>query len=271
MSWLRLMEESLQENVPEGAQGPKSENIHAPETSRKRGVATLIREMWPAYLIEILVIILGISITLALEEWRDDLKEERLEQVYLKNLMVDIKVDQTSLETTIAQTVKLLDRGNDLLLYTKNQNKIESGQLNRDIRDIISRPKFISNDATFSDLKNSGNLHLLKDVQLKNLLFAYYNQTQIIADVQGAEQMATITLTGPYFFKHFSLADSTSKENPTSQENMNEALNNIEFSNNVLLRLSNREELLDRYQKANSMALRLEDLLRKKANQTTQD
>ena len=264
MSWLRLMEESLEENPSETAE-PKLENIHAPQNRRKRSVRGLIQEMWPAYLIEIFVIILGISITLALEEWRDGSKEERLEQIYLKNLYSDINIDQNALQRTIAQTEKLLDRGNELLLYARKSDKLMSHQVNVDIREIIGRPKFLANDVTFSDLKNSGNLHLLKDIQLKNILFAYYNQTQIIRDVQDAEQLATITLTGPYFFKHFSLADSTGGEDADGKENIVEALGNIEFSNNVLLRLSNRKELLERYQMADSLAKKLEEMLDKKA------
>jgi hypothetical protein len=52
MSWLRLMEEKI-----------KSESEVAMPLARqnKRKMRKLIEEMWPAYLIEIFVIILGIS------------------------------------------------------------------------------------------------------------------------------------------------------------------------------------------------------------------
>lgn len=39
---------------------------------KKNRVLNLLNEMWPAYLIEVVVIIVGISITLVLEEWRDN-------------------------------------------------------------------------------------------------------------------------------------------------------------------------------------------------------
>ena len=51
------------------------------------------------------------------------------------------------------------------------------------------RPKFTTRDATFSDLKSSGNLHLLKDIGLKNSLFAYYNVAQNIKDLQSKALM----------------------------------------------------------------------------------
>ena len=75
MSWLRLIEESMKAKTP----GDVVAGVDIPgEPTRKTSTGDrfrhLIGEMWPAYLIEIVVIILGISITLALEAWRDGTK-----------------------------------------------------------------------------------------------------------------------------------------------------------------------------------------------------
>ena len=133
-----------------------------------------------------------------------------------------------------------------------------------DVRAIIERPKFISNDATFSDLKSSGNLHLIKDIQLKNLIFAYYSVTQNIRDNQDAEQQATIPLSGAYFLKHITLNDPGNEPSGNNQDEIAGLDNNIEFSNNVLLRVSNRRELLSIYEKADSLAVQLKNELIKK-------
>jgi hypothetical protein len=227
-------------------------------TRRPNRIIGLIKEMWPAYLIEIIVIILGISITLALEEWRDHSKERHLEQIYLKNLLTDIQLDLQSLKYTTASTQNLLDHGNEILTYLKDPvNKpLSASQLNTDIRTILARPDFVSNDATFSDLKSSGNLQLLRDIQLKNELFAYYNQAQNIKDIQNAEQQATITLSGSYFLKQFPLADVGPE-----QQSAADAPKSIEFSNNVLLRVTTRQELLDLYVRADSLATRIKNEL----------
>jgi Family of unknown function (DUF6090) len=261
MSWLRLMEESIQENEPntEPTGGDlKSQSVHR----KKQTLAGLIKEMWPAYLIEIIVIILGISITLAMESWRDDTKENRLEQVYLKNLNSDVGVDMHNLNGVIEKTRELLVHGNELITGgTKKANALNYSRLNGDIRSIISRPKFISNDASFSDLKSSGNLHLIKDVQLKNLLFAYYNQAQIIRENQESEQLATITLSGNYFLKHFSLNDSIVQDPLLERVPVNDLIQSVEFQNNVLLRVSNRNELLAAYINMDSLGSKLRMVL----------
>jgi hypothetical protein len=258
------MEEKIQENES-APTGEETEAIQVPHPSPKHTFKGLIREMWPAYLIEIIVIILGISITLALEEWRDNSKENRLEQSYLKNLLSDIETDLRSLKDASVSTEKLLEKGNELLGFIRNPDGkvISSSQLNSDVRAILDRPKFISRDASFSDLKSSGNLHLLKDIQLKNLLFAYYSETQHIGQIQEAEQQATITISGAYFMKRFPM-DNKLSESVLSESNGLSELKSIEFDNNVLLRISNRKELLGYYHKADSLAAQLKIELGKK-------
>jgi hypothetical protein len=212
--------------------------------------------MWPAYLIEIIVIILGISITLALEAWREGIKEHHLEQVYLKNLLSDLNTDQNSLKNTIHNTEKMLGSGDELLGLVRNAEvkMVTTSRLREDLRGILERPDFISSDASFSDLKSSGNLHLLKDIRLKNLLFAYYGETEHIRELQNAELQATIMLSGNYFLKLFSVDDKIIQSDPVPAGAMPDFLKSIEFGNQVLLRVSNRKELLVVYQNADSLA-----------------
>ncbi len=263
------MEEKIQENelveIPEETAAIQP----APVLHKKHTVTGLIKEMWPAYLIEIIVIILGISITLALEEWRDNSKENHLEQVYLKNLQTDIGTDLKSLSLAMLGTKSLLTKGNELLGYARSaDNKnISPGQVNEDVRAILGRPNFITSDASFTDLKSSGNLHLIKDIPLKNLLFAYYSETQHIKEVQDAERQTAITLSGAYFLKQFPLDENRSQVITATTKDMNELLKNIEFDNNVLLRVLNRKELLDIYQRADSLAELLQnDFVKKIGN-----
>ena len=250
MSWLRLMEEKTKHHAP----------------GHKNKLIGLVKEMWAAYLIEIFVIILGISITLALEEWRDNAKERSLEQVYLKNLLTDIEVDRQSLANTAHETQTIIDRGNDLLAHIRNPDSgtLSFGELVTDVRAILGRPKFQSSDATFSDLKSSGNLHLIADIQLKNVLFSYYNEVQSINNNQEAEQQATIALSGSYFLRQFPLDDAGRQARPSGAGGAVDGLpKDIEFSNNVLLRVSTRKELLGLYQRAEALADKVRNELEK--------
>jgi hypothetical protein len=258
MSWLRLMEETLkkEEALPEEGQ---TEAGQTQLVGRKHRLVSLVKEMWPAYLIEIIVIILGISITLALEEWRDNSKENDLENVYHRNLQADIEVDVQSLGFVKESSIQIISHGNELMAFTRNPQakEITPERVEADVRSILGRPKFLSSDATFSDLKSSGNLHLLKDIQLKNMLFDYYSHTQTIRDIQDAEQQATINLAGNYFLKRFPLADSSALSAFSGPNDLADLLKNFEFENNVLLRILTRRELLAAYQTTDSLAKRV--------------
>jgi hypothetical protein len=260
------MEEKIQEG--ESVANPENATAILPNTTqhKKQSVRRLIKEMWPAYLIEIIVIILGISITLALEEWRDNSKENHLEQIYLKNLQTDIDADLNSIGNAITGTKELLKKGDSLLEITRtwDHKTVSPDEVYGDIRAILGRPNFFTSDATFTDLKSSGNLHLIEDIRLKNLLFAYYNETQHIKEVQDAERQTAIILSGAYFLKQIPLDDHRSQVVPVSTKDMSALLTNIEFNNNVLLRVLNRRELLTIYQKTDSLAGLLQsDLLKK--------
>ncbi len=273
------MEEKIKEEGEEGAaaaapgsEAEASETAATTATSaprKNRKVMKLIEEMWPAYLIEIFVIILGISITLALEEWRDKSKESELAAIYQKNLLADVDVDLASLKLAGQNTTELLSKGDELLNFIKNPslNMLSSGRADSDIRAIIGRTKFISSDATFSDLKHSGNLHLLDDIQLKNLLFAYYSLAQNIKEVQDAEQQATIIIAGPYFLKHFPLSDAAARQPVMDPQQLQALARDVEFGNNVLLRVENRKELLGDYKMADSLGRRLRGVLMEKVKE----
>jgi hypothetical protein len=283
MSWLRLIEESMKAKTPSVAAGgdevpgeataagnafvsepaPKPEKP-APKARTRDRFRHLLSEMWPAYLIEIVVIILGISITLALEQWRDGAKEDQLEKIYRGNLAADIESDLGGLQYASAATTALLAHGQEILHAEKDSrtHSLSDTALTIDLRAILERPNFIPHDVTFAELKSSGNLRLVKNVDLKWLLFAYYNQTQVIKEVQDAEQQATITLVGPYFLQRFPMDDGPGNPLIHQKGEVPAALgNDFEFRNLVLLRVGNRTELLALYQAADSLATKLKTAL----------
>jgi hypothetical protein len=264
MSWLRLIEESMKAKTPVATTSGDGGAVEsAPKRSRGDRFRHLLSEMWPAYLIEIVVIILGISITLALEQWRDGAKENQLEKIYRVNLAADIESDLGGLQYASAATTALLAHGQEILHAEKElpAHSLSDTALIIDLRAILERPNFIPHDVTFAELKSSGNLRLVKDVDLKWLLFAYYNQTQVIKEVQDAEQQATITLVGPYFLQRFPMDDGPL--NPLIRRKGEESAlsNDFEFRNLVLLRVGNRTELLGLYQGADSLATKLKTAL----------
>lgn len=189
------------------------------KTNSLKGLQQLFKEKWPEYLVEIIVIILGITISFALDEWKEQSQKRELEQVYLKSLHNDLIQDIRSLQETIEETQLVIRQAHMLLTLAEQSPKSDSAPITparffTAIRDIVRRPLFIAHDATFSDLKSSGNIQLIRDFPLKNALFGYYLDYESIKLKEVAEREVTTTITGPYLMKHFPLrylADTSSQ------------------------------------------------------------
>lgn len=263
---MKEMEKTSNESAAFPADGD-APVISSPRRKKNR-VLHLLSEMWPAYLIEVMVIIVGISITLVLEEWRDNSKEEKLAEVYLGNLAADIDTDRQSLHYAISSTDSLLARGDEVRQFLKDPDghALTAARLNEDVRKLINRPNFLSHDATFSDLKSSGNLHLIKDIRLKGLLFAYYSKAENTKWIQDAEQQATIELSGRYFLQWFAVDGSDDSPIFHSSGGVRALTSNTEFRNHVAVRVGTRKELLPLYKETDSLAARLLELLPRKGS-----
>jgi hypothetical protein len=208
----------------------------------------LIRQKWREYLIEILVIIFSITISFALNAWKEKQSKSELEGLYLKSLYNDISSDIEALQETIHATKQVVGKAKSLLAYSRQEDlsTLNGAHFLLELRGVFDRPNFVSNDATFTDLKSSGNMQVLTSFPLKNSLFKYYKQYEAIKAIEIAERDATLSLVAPYIMKRFSLSDQP-LDSSNNTHAMRAVLKDTEYINCIFVRLSNREELLEEY------------------------
>ena len=207
----------------------------------------LLRERWPEYVVEIIVIIFSITISFAFDEWKDGRHKKELEQTYLKGLYSDIQTDTSQLSEVIAETQQVIQTAKNLSAFNHQASGSDYRQFVNQVRFIFKRPRFIAEDATFADLKSTGNMQVISNFRLKNLLFDYYKQYETIVQVETAELETTNTIIGPYLLKRFPLGEKAIGI-PTA--NWTAITSETEFQNALLVRRSTREELLRDYQRA---------------------
>ncbi|GAB3642832.1 hypothetical protein [Spirosoma arcticum] len=213
-------------------------------TSNLGRLSTLLRERWPEYVIEILVIVLSISASFALDEWKDKQRKQELEQLYLKELARDIESDISQLTEIIAETKQVISKASGLINLSRQGSQPDYSQVISDIRFTFKRPRFVAQDATFSDLKSTGNMQSLSNFSLKNNLFNYYKQYESIVLIETAELEVTNALIGPYMVRRLPLMGESRKDQKLILSGL---FNEIEFQNSMLLRQSTRQELLQEY------------------------
>lgn len=134
------------------------EKAVAVPAARSRGgpVAATLRHRWPEYLLEMVVIVLSISLSFALDQWKERRREAELEQLYLKTLAGNLASDIDKLHEVIPETRLVLRKAQALLDRSRasvSTPPVTSAQLNEDLLDIGRRPSFLAHDTAFADLR----------------------------------------------------------------------------------------------------------------------
>jgi len=127
-----------------------------------------LRQNWPTYFFEILVLIIGIYGAFALEAWNENRKERKLETKYLKSLAIDLKRDLEQLD----DLKRIRNHSNETALRLLNTESLPNTyeaqkQYSEDSKAVHFWHEFNPNDNTFKELTNSGNLSLFEDDSVK--------------------------------------------------------------------------------------------------------
>lgn len=137
----------------------------------KRILETL-KLKWPEYLLEILVLIIGIYGAFAVDNWNKNRIERNLETNYLKSIHADLSKDIVSLEFMYNHRKSSSTKAYEILQIEKVPNNFTSQfEFSKILMETLWWWEFIPNDNTFQELINSGNLNVIQNGAVKNGLF----------------------------------------------------------------------------------------------------
>lgn len=135
---------------------------------------------------EIVLVVIGILIALQINNWNEIRKERLKERAYLERLKADITIDSRMLNLNQAFYNDVFKYGSRALLYAEGE-KLDA-VTNWDILVSYFHASqiwpLITTSSTFEELKSSGELSLVQNIELRNTLSFYhgggsqrYNQT----------------------------------------------------------------------------------------------
>ena len=142
----------------------------------KRFAAGVRRHDWFTVSIEVLVVMLGLLLAFQLDRWREGIAEGRQERTYINRLIVDVESDIPDIEYAIAlQTLRLelVDLLMKVVLDPAAASKepiVFLGAVNQAA--YTYTPVLTSH--TFENLRSTGDLRLILDETVKNVMFDYY-------------------------------------------------------------------------------------------------
>jgi hypothetical protein len=151
-------------------------------------IISVFKQKWPEYILEILVITIGILGAFALNNWNESQKSNRFEQEILTLIGENLTRDSASITAELNSAILAIQL-TDSILDRVNQ-KIYDEQLNLWMGKVIKFERFRSQSSGFEVLKSKG-IDVLQDKQLQVDLITYYDETlfllyQAIFDVEDA-------------------------------------------------------------------------------------
>lgn len=134
---------------------------------------------------EIVLVVIGILIALQINNWNEEYKDRQLEQAYYCKLLEDITQDQVLLK-------KLIDEDQERIYWVNQsihllqQKTVDRKALVNAMRKSINliRFNFKPSLSAFDDLKSSGKLGILRDLEVKKKLLNYYAVISGYGDIQ---------------------------------------------------------------------------------------
>lgn len=140
---------------------------------------TLSGIAWTRFGRDISVIILGVLIALAFDNWTSNRSERRLERDYLSRLSRDLRADSAMLERYRRYASLGQAGGQQLLAVLINpEATISDSLIARHFSDASRGALLSSNTPTIEELTSTGNLRVLRNVRLRDGLLTYYSEVQ---------------------------------------------------------------------------------------------
>ncbi|MEM6516403.1 MAG: DUF6090 family protein [Bacteroidota bacterium] len=124
---------------------------------------------------EIILVVIGILIALQINTWNQNKKDKKLEEQYYCRLLEDAKQDRRNYDNQLSLLREKISANNVLIQRLQNRDT----PLDSIAPLILESIKYSVQDMTattnaFEDIKSSGNLNIIKDLEVKSTLTSYY-------------------------------------------------------------------------------------------------
>ncbi len=141
-----------------------------------------LKSEWYKYVLEILVITIGILGAFALNNWNENRKEQANEQVLLTQLKEEYLSNLTQLDSKIATRNVIINSSRELLVYFDNP---QTATLENLLDKISNLGLTVTYDPIDNDLFGSGNINRITNPRLKSLLTSWSTDVVQVQEVEA--------------------------------------------------------------------------------------
>jgi len=124
---------------------------------------------------EFFLIVIGVLAALAADTAFEERRDDELKEEYLARLEADVQSDVEAVKHRITFFNAVQAYCGDMLTWLDSDAPVDHATLMAAFYSAEMWP-FLPNESTFEDLKSTGNIRLLDDIELRTSLSLYYNR-----------------------------------------------------------------------------------------------
>jgi hypothetical protein len=153
-----------------------------PADNQQPIVASDSKRDWASYIKEFLMLFLAVFAGFLAENYRENLTERAQEKQYMQSLLMDLKEDTIELKKSIEKATFLANKSDSIIMYLyKNPpSDFVSHQFVQLSFDALSRLDVIFSEVTAIQLKNSGNMRLIRNKDIIRNISVYWREQEKI-------------------------------------------------------------------------------------------
>jgi hypothetical protein len=127
-------------------------------------------------------VVIGILIALQINNWNENRKESQVEIKYLTNLKRDLQKDSIKLNTIKTIRLNKVSAAKKILYYAQQNHTSNIFEIDSLYIEVAYWLEYVPNDNSFKELISSGNLNIIKNDTIKNLLLDLSNKNEEIVN-----------------------------------------------------------------------------------------
>ncbi len=153
------------------------------DLSNKEVINSLKKKNWKSYFKEFFMLFLAVFCGFLAENYRESLSAQKIEKEYILSLVEDLKTDTTNLSGYISfrkEKSVLMDSLAGMML--SEERSLLGNQIYFLARQVFNDQPFFYSDGTIQQLKNAGNLRLLRKRNFVNELLNYEKKVMVLEE-----------------------------------------------------------------------------------------
>ena len=217
-------------------------------------IITSLKEKWPVYFLEILVVTIGILGAYALNNWNENINNQREHSEMLKNLKSEYVINKNELEGRITRTALIVEKSNQLLkLMTPDYESLDAKQIDILILHTTISQTYDGSYGALQDVINNNKITLIKNDSLRVNLVSWFQKVDNVKDVETRVFKVLQDHLTPYLYKNtsFQKMDENNGDDlvPVSKLSFDnrKVMADVEFESLINNCFWKNHELLDSY------------------------